>query len=268
MNPMLLVRGVQTAKKGLIALNEYRAKKADEAYDALQDAAQAALDKGQELYDSAADAVDNADVDGRVKDLNKRGSAISKQAAKRLEKAKAQTGDLRKEAEKNAKKSGKQLRKMAKQREKDAKKAAKDAKKKFKKDKKSSGSKKFGIIATVLALLSAVAAAVYYFLFREDEKVSTVPPRVEDFATTDSSDEPKLVYSTETPQDADLGGTEKPFDEKVADSLDPTVDTPGVGEFDNDAEMDSWADERSSSTQAHDILAAEVEAKYGDTDKK
>ncbi|WP_151641017.1 hypothetical protein [Corynebacterium sp. 11A] len=267
MNPMLLVQGAQTAKKGLIALNEYRAQKADEAYEALQEAAHAAVDKGQELYDSAAEAVDNADVDKRVADLNKRGSAISAQAAKRLEKAKAQTGSFRKEAEKNAKKSGKQLRKLAKQREKDAKKAAAQAKKKFKKDKGCAKRKTFGTIAAVLALLSAVAAAVYYFFFREEEKVQTVPPRVEDFDTATPDEEPKLVYSTETPADAEVATPEKPFDEKVADSLDPAVPNTGVGELDNEAEVESWTDERSSSAQAHEILSAEVDAKYGDNEK-
>ncbi|WP_218364811.1 hypothetical protein [Corynebacterium sp. TAE3-ERU30] len=265
---MLLVQGAQTAKKGLIALNEYRAKKADEAYDALQEAATAAMDKGQELYDSAAEAVDNADVDKRVAELNKRGSAISAQAAKRLEKAKSQTGSFRKEAEKNAKKSGKQLRKLAKQREKDAKKAAAQAKKKLKKDKGCSKGKTFGTIAAVLALLSAAAAAVYYFFFREEEKVQTVPPRVEDFDTAVADEEPKLVYSTETPADAEVATPEdKPFDEEVADSLDPAVPNTGVGELDNEAEVESWTDERSSSAQAHEILSAEVDAKYGEDEK-
>lgn len=159
---------VNTTRAAINAINDYRERKAAEAYEALADVAEnytiaelaeQGKEKGKALLDERRD---NA-------------AKVAENARVRLEKAREASASASKELAKKADKKAIDLG--------------------IKEKPKKKG--KAGLVALILALLGAVGAAVYWFIFRE-EKPSTVPPRVEE------QEGSRLVYSTVTPTESEV----------------------------------------------------------------
>lgn len=161
---------VNTAISAARAVNDYRERKTAEAYEALSDVA--------EQY-TIAELAELGQEKGKALIDERRDSAakVAENARIRLEKARAASATASKEL---VKKADKQAVKLG---------IKEEPKKKS----------KAGIVALVVALLGAVGAAAYWFLFRE-EKASTVPPRVEEHGAEGA----RLVYSTVTPTESEL----------------------------------------------------------------
>lgn len=161
---------VNTAISTARAVNDYRERKTAEAYEALSDAAeQYTIAELAELGQEKGKALIDEQRDSAAK--------VAENARIRLEKARAASATASKELVKKADKPAVKLG------------IKEDPKKKS----------KAGIVALVVALLGAVGAAAYWFLFRE-EKASTVPPRVEEHGAEGS----RLVYSTVTPTESEI----------------------------------------------------------------
>lgn len=161
---------VNTAISTARTVNDYRERKTAEAYEALSDAAeQYTIAELAELGQEKGKALIDEQRDSAAK--------VAENARIRLEKARAASATASKELVKKADKPAVKLG------------IKEDPKKKS----------KAGIVALVVALLGAVGAAAYWFLFRE-EKASTVPPRVEEHGAEGS----RLVYSTVTPTESEI----------------------------------------------------------------
>lgn len=161
---------INTTRSALSAINDYRERKAAEAYDALSEVAEQytiaelaelGQEKGKALLDDRRDTA----------------AKVAENARIRLEKAREASASASKEL---AKKADKQAIKLG-----------------IKEEPKKKG--KAGVVALVVALLGAIGAAAYWFIFRE-EKANTVPPRVEEHGAEGS----RLVYSTVTPTESEV----------------------------------------------------------------
>lgn len=171
---------IKTTRAAIDAVNDYRTRKAAEAYDALSEVAEnynlsELADQGKALLDESRDSAAKVAENTRVRLEKARAEA---NASERISELRDST---RKASEEIAKKADKRAVKLG------LKKAPK----------KKCG--KFSVIALVTALLGALGAALYWFVFRP-EKASTVPPRVEEHATEGS----RLVYSTVTPNESEV----------------------------------------------------------------
>lgn len=173
MNPTTIRGAVVLTKAAYNKYADYRDRKASEAYDALLSAA----DTAEDVRDSAVENV----------------TSLAGQARKRLDAALA---DAQNTAESTKKDVTKTSKKLSKQARKQAQKAG------LTKKKRSAGAQaaRCSFYTVVLAALGAAA----YFLWDKfsGSGVSDEPPRVEDFgADTVNTEESRLVYSTQTPEE-------------------------------------------------------------------
>lgn len=182
MNPFLLKQGFSVAREIYKRVNEYRDEQRRNAYDALQN------------------ATDNFDAD----ELRKRGKNLldesRREAGKLTQAAHNRLDQAREEFANRAQDASKQVEKRAN--------AAADrlSGKKAKRDKRRQALKQAAGTTGILALVAAIAAAVYYFVLgpgkpRKDEP-STKPPRVEEHS---GEKESNLVYSTTTGEESSAG---------------------------------------------------------------
>ncbi|MDU0479548.1 hypothetical protein QVA66_09885 [Staphylococcus chromogenes] len=249
MNTSNVRLAVNAARGAFEAFNDYRERKAAETYDALSHAA--------ENYTIAELAeMGRERIDAGKETTVATAGAIAENARIRLEKAREEASARAEEASKQTRKQKKALVKdMTKQKKAALKKARKAGL--VKKEKKSGG---IGVAFAVIALLSAIAGAVYWFLFRT-EKPGTVPPRVEEHTTEGST----LVYSTQTP--AEGAPEETPEDREFLDSLDEQLAQHRVDAIDKAASEVTPIDD-SEDTQLDDSLDEIAEEIQSDFDKK
>ena len=212
MNPTTLNVAFKTASNLWSQFNNYREEKSREAYTALEEAAQ------------KMDERDN----GTFAEPRRQAGAVTRAAHSRLERALEEFNDYREDAterlndaKEEATKKAKKARKQAK---KDSQKAQKNLKKKSakvaKKQKKKSS--KGWIFAGIIAVLSAAAGGVYYWL-RSNDKPSQTPPRVDDFQSdSHTAPESTLVYTSTSENDtqSDLVEEGAVRDEELLGSID------------------------------------------------
>ncbi|CAM3931797.1 hypothetical protein [Corynebacterium belfantii] len=169
MNPTTIRGAVVLTKAAYNKYADYRDRKASEAYDALLSAA----DTAEDVRDSAVENV----------------TSLAGQARKRLDAALADAQNTAESTKKDVAKTSKKARKQAQ-------------KAGLTKKKRSAGAQvvRCSLYTVVLAALGAAA----YFLWDRfsGARVSDEPPRVEDFgADTVNTEESRLVYSTQTPEE-------------------------------------------------------------------
>lgn len=169
MNPTTIRGAVVLTKAAYDKYADYRDRKASEAYDALLSAA----DTAEDVRDSAVENV----------------TSLAGQARKRLDAALADAQNTAESTKKDVAKTSKKARKQAQ-------------KAGLTKKKRSAGAQvvRCSLYTVVLAALGAAA----YFLWDRfsGASVSDKPPRVEDFgADTGNTEESRLVYSTQTPEE-------------------------------------------------------------------
>ncbi|MBG9299684.1 hypothetical protein I4J28_11370 [Corynebacterium belfantii] len=169
MNPTTIRGAVVLTKAAYNKYADYRDRKASEAYDALLSAA----DTAEDVRDSAVENV----------------TSLAGQARKRLDAALADAQNTAESTKKDVAKTSKKARKQAQ-------------KAGLTKKKRSAGAQvvRCSLYTVVLAALGAAA----YFLWDRfsGASVSDEPPRVEDFgADTSNTEESRLVYSTQTPEE-------------------------------------------------------------------
>lgn len=184
MNTTVLRTAYKVTRAGLHAFNDYRQRKAAEAYDALADAAAATSDFRATASDRAEDFIEDA-------------GAVTRAARARLDHAFSDAlEDASTTANKVLTKAQSKLHKVE------------PAPKK-----KCCGFKKVAKAGLLVAVFGAIAAAVAYWFFTPIEEPEVTPPRVEDFPEEDEfpvdTEESVLVYSTETPVDEDPKDTKE-----------------------------------------------------------
>lgn len=181
MNPATIKMAMSGAKTAYSKFQDYKQRRTAEAYDALAEAAS-----------TVTDELKGSDV-----------GAVAATARKRLEKAKEEAEKKRKELGKEAGKQTRQAKKKAAKVRKEAAKSAAKAKakaeKKLGRKKRSSAAKTLGIGAVLIMLVSAAIYVLGLFTGR-NAKPRTTPPRVDEL-----DNEPKLVYSTTTPEGEEPG---------------------------------------------------------------
>ncbi|MEJ5928457.1 hypothetical protein WG915_07475 [Corynebacterium sp. H128] len=222
---------INTTRAAIGALNDYRERKTAEAYEALSDVAEnytlaelaeMGQEKGRAIIDDRRDSAAKVAENARVR-LEKAREEAASAGATATTAGTAKFADFRKESEKKSK----QLAKKANKR------AVKAGLKKA--PKKKCG--KLSATALLVAVLGAIGAAVYWFMFRP-EKANTVPPRVEEHTAEGS----RLVYSSVTPTDTEvdadfLEDLDKQLAEHQAQDADVAEQTQAIndGEFADDA---------------------------------
>ena len=213
MNPTTLNVAFKTASNLWSQFNNYREEKSREAYTALEEAAQ------------KMDERDN----GSFAESRRQAGAVTRAAHSRLERALEEfnnyredaterLNDAKEEATKKAKKARKQAKKDSQKAQKNLKKKSAKVAKKQKKQKSSKG----WIFAGIIALLSAAAGGVYYWL-RSNDKPSQTPPRVDDFQSdSHTAPESTLVYTSTSENDtqSDLVEEGAVRDEELLGSID------------------------------------------------
>lgn len=183
---------------------KYRDDKAVNAYDSLSEAAgsfEGLRERGSELLD----------------DSRREAGNVTKAARARLEKALAEAGEKGQELSGETHKTGKKVGKRASKKAQKAQKKA--AAKAARKEKGGNKWRNFGLFA---ALLATLAGGAYWWLNRK-ETPGTTPPRVEEEAG-DTETESTLVYSTETPEDAEPTVGKVRSEEELLASLDEQLE--------------------------------------------
>ncbi|MHC9564154.1 hypothetical protein ACQQ60_06010 [Corynebacterium diphtheriae] len=173
MNPTTIRGAVVLTKAAYNKYADYRDRKASEAYDALLSAA----DTAEDVRDSAVENV----------------TSLAGQARKRLDAALADAQNTAESTKKDVAKTSKKL----------SKKARKQAQKAGLTKKKRSAGAQAVRCSLYTVVLAALGAAVYFLWDKfSGSGVSDEPPRVEDFgADTVNTEESRLVYSTQTPEE-------------------------------------------------------------------
>ncbi|MDO5077643.1 hypothetical protein [Corynebacterium sp.] len=184
MNTTVLRTAFKVSRAGVRAFNDYRQRKAVEAYDALADAAAATNQFRSTAAERAEEFMDDA-------------GAVTRAARTRLDSALSDAfEDAGAAAQKVISKAQTSLQPVAPE----------SKKTKFCKRLKGTCTKtaKAGV---VFAVLAAIAALAFWF-FAPIEEPEVTPPRVDDFPDASDEDdrieeveESVLVYSTETPVD-------------------------------------------------------------------
>lgn len=233
---------IATVKTAINAFNDYRERKAAETYDALSHAA--------ENYTIAELAdLGRERIDARKETAVATAGTVAENARIRLEKAReeaaARANDVAKESRKQRKAVVKDLTKQKKQAIKKARKSGL-----VKQEKKTN---KVGLVFGIITVLSALAGALYWYIFRP-EKAGTVPPRVEEHAGEGST----LVYSTQTPAE-----TEE--DRELLNSLDEQL---AQHKAETKAENEVTPIDDSEDTQLDESLDEIAEEIQADFDKK
>lgn len=235
---------INTTRAAVNAVNEYRTRKAAEAYDALSDVAEnytiaELAEQGKSLIDDRRDSA----------------AKIAENARVRLEKARAEAAASERIADlhKSTRKASKELAKRADKR------AVKLGLKQEPKKKNT-----FGMAAIVTAVLAAVGAALYWFVFRP-EKANTVPPRVEEHGAEGS----RLVYSTVTPTESEvspefLQDLDKQLAEHKAQDAEVSEQAQAIndGEFADEAIDDALDEANVSELNSLEHQAEDAEKKF------
>ncbi|MDO4684981.1 MAG: hypothetical protein Q4A92_00395 [Corynebacterium sp.] len=176
MNTTVLRTAYKVTRAGLHALNDYRQRKAVEAYDALADAAAATSDFRSTASERAEEFMEDA-------------GAVTRAARARLDSAFSDAlEDASTTANKVLTKAQSKLQKVEPEPK-----------------KKCCGFKKVAKFGLLFTLLAGIAAGVAYWFFAPVEEPEITPPRVDDFEDEDDvtldTEDSVLVYSTETPVD-------------------------------------------------------------------
>ena len=192
MNPTVVKMAFKTGSNMWKQLRDYRQEKSRETYTALEEAAQQMQKEDNSAFDEArrqAGAVTQA-AHSRLERALEEFNNYREDATERL-------NDAKEEATKKAKKARKQAKKDSQKAQKNLKKKSAKVAKKQKKQKSSKG----WIFAGIIALLSAAAGGVYYWL-RSNDKPSQTPPRVDDFQSdSHTAPESTLVYTSTSEND-------------------------------------------------------------------
>lgn len=228
------------ARSAYNAYADFRDRKMDEAYDTLSSAAENYGPKADDALEMARNRYD---------DSVKKAGNVTQAARVRLEKALAAAEDKGGDALKDMRSSGKKLNRKGRR------KAAKLDKKARK---AASGNDSHWVrnIAVAALTASGIAAVVYTVLNKRKQTPGTTPPRVEDqFTAVEEAaveDEPVLVYSTQTGDDAPA---EVPADQAADDAA---VDA--VADAAEETEPDAEADAAENLSEA-EAIQAEFDAK-------
>lgn len=128
-------------------------------------------------------------------ELNSRREAVQAGAATRFGEAKKEAEKAAKQAQRDRKKAGKGVKRGIGKQKDAAKAILPRSVKAAKQEARGKKASKFWPIAGVLALLSAIAGGVYYWL-RSNDRPSENPPRVEEFGGNDNAQGSTLVYTS------------------------------------------------------------------------
>lgn len=261
--------GLSGARAAYKAYSNYKNETKNKAYDALSSAAENYGPKAEDAMEQARDKYDES---------MKKAGEVTKAARARLEKAIAAAEEKGDSALPELRSKNKKLsRKVRRQ-------AAKQEKKLNKNDKDSHWVRNLALLALTA---SGVAALAYALMNKDKNTPGTTPPRVQDEEQTpvqeavdgdDAADEPVLVYSTETGDDA---AAEVPADDAVenlaseleadaagdadlaadaADVAEPTADAADETPEDVDALLEDLSDAETIQAEA-DAVQAEYDAK-------
>ena len=240
------------ARSAYNAYADFRDRKMDEAYDTLSSAAENYGPKADDALEMARNRYD---------DSVKKAGNVTQAARVRLEKALAAAEDKGGDALKDMRSSGKKLNRKGRR------KAAKLDKKARK---AASGNDSHWVrnIAVAALTASGIAAVVYTVLNKRKQTPGTTPPRVEDqFTAVEEAaveDEPALVYSTQTGDDApaevpaDQAADDAAAELEVDAAVDAVADAAEETEPDAEADADVEAAEDLSEAEA---IQAEFDAK-------
>lgn len=275
MNPTYIGPALKAAQSAWAKFAEYREDKQREAYDALATAAETASSSLDDNFPRARKEAGNvtkaahARLERTLAELADRPEEVAEELGDRVAEAKKAGRAQVKEARKEAKAATKQARKESKRTQKQLFKKNKQVSKKIDKArakalkkaqaraaKKEKGSK-FWPIAAVLAVISAIAGGVYYWL-RKNDTPATEPPRVEEFGA-DKVQGSTLVYTSTSAAD-DLADT--PADKAAVHS-----DLAEEGVVERDEKLLGDIDEQiaklrqDGSTTTADRIEAEAERK-------
>ncbi|MDK6259561.1 hypothetical protein QP119_03855 [Corynebacterium frankenforstense] len=218
MNTSTLKMALAAGKDAWERYSDFRDRKASEAYDALLGAADNYDDVAGDVKKAGKDAV--AKLGDRASDLADDAGTLTAETRKRIEKALKEAresshdylqdaADAQESAALKAKKMSKRTRRKALAA---GNKAAEKAQKKIdkitgkaKKDKR----RRTWLLVGLGTALAAVGGGLYYWFSREkQDPAGLIPPRVEEHAQTRGDS--KLVYSTETGDDAPAAPAEAP----------------------------------------------------------
>lgn len=218
MNTSTLKMALAAGKDAWERYSDFRDRKASEAYDALLGAADNYDDVAGDVKKAGKDAV--AKLSDRASDLADEAGTLTAETRKRIEKALKEAresshdylqdaADAQESAALSAKKMSKRTRRKALAA---GNKAAEKAQKKIdkitgkaKKDKR----RRTWLLVGLGTALAAVGGGLYYWFSREkQDPAGLIPPRVEEHAQTRGDS--KLVYSTETGDDAPAAPAEAP----------------------------------------------------------
>lgn len=263
--------GLSGARAAYKAYSNYKDNTKNKAYDALSSAAENYGPKAEDAIELARDKYDES---------MKKAGEVTKAARVRLEKAIAAAEEKGDSALPELRSKNKKLsRKVRRQ-------AAKQEKKLRKNDKDSHWVRNLALLALTA---SGIAALAYALMNKDKNTPGTTPPRVQDEEQTPvqeavdgddaaAEDEPVLVYSTETGDDA---AAEVPADDAVenlaseletdaagdadlaadaADVAEPTADAADETPEDVDALLEDLSDAETIQAEA-DAVQAEYDAK-------
>lgn len=209
------------------SFNDYRRRKAAEAYDALAEATgdidlDALKDRGSSLLEDSRKEAGKVTQSARIR-LSKALDAASEQGKELAEQGK----ELVAQADKKSKKLSKKARKQAN-------------KKLGKKDKK-----RCWLTWAIVLALSAIAGALAYVFLGRKQEVDDTPPRVEEYSSDDADTSSTLVYSTSTPDEASSPAPE----EEPTETPDEDID---AKEF--LANLDEQLEQHQESTGRHALI--------------
>lgn len=264
MNPTYIGPALKAAQSAWAKFAEYREDKQREAYDALATAAESASSSLDDNFPRSRKEAGNvtkaahARLERTLAELADRREEVAGELGDRVAEAKKAGRTQVKQARKESKRTQKQLFKKNKQVSKKIDKARAKALKKAqaRAAKKEKGSK-FWPIAAVLAVISAIAGGVYYWL-RKNDTPATEPPRVEEFGANKVQGS-TLVYTSTSGAD-DLADT--PADKAAVHS-----DLAEEGVVERDEKLLGDIDEQiaklreEGSTTTADRIEAEAERK-------
>ena len=243
--------GLSGARAAYKAYSNYKNETKNKAYDALSSAAENYGPKAEDAMEQARDKYDES---------MKKAGEVTKAARARLEKAIAAAEEKGDSALPELRSKNKKLsRKVRRQ-------AAKQEKKLNKNDKDSHWVRNLALLALTA---SGVAALAYALMNKDKNTPGTTPPRVQDEEQTPvqeavdgddaaAADEPVLVYSTETGDDA---AAEVPADDAV-ENLASELEADAAGDADLAADAadvaEPTADAADETPEAVDALLEDL----------
>lgn len=236
---------------------DFRDRKVDEAYGALSSAAETYGPKADEAVESARHAYD---------DSVKKAGNVTKAARIRLEKAIAAAEEKGGAALKEVRSSGKEVNRKARRKAaKLDKKAQKATSKQLARVEKKESHWVRNLALTALTA-SGVAAIVYAVVNKRREVPGDTPPSLDDLFAPVEKEEPVLVYSTQTGDDAPAEDT---IEDEAADEILAEAEA-AVAAVDLEAadETDTAAVTEEAAAESEDEALSEGEAIQAEFDAK